>query len=486
MRTGTYRRGYRTNEESSMKKHFDLIAIGAGSGGLAVAEKAAEYGKRVAVIESGRIGGTCVNNGCVPKKVMWHAAQLAHAVDDANGFGVPAQRGATDWGKLVAGREDYIANINRYWDGYVANSGITRISGHARFVDRKTVEVDGTRYSADHIVIATGGQPIVPPLPGADLGITSDGFFALREQPKKVAIIGGGYIGVELAGVLRALGSEVTLVALEERVLETFDPMIGEVLMREMHRQGIVLHLHFQVSGLVKTGSGIALEHADGARLDGFDSVIWAVGRRPNTADLKLEAAGVSMDRGGIVPTDEYQNTNVPGIYAIGDITGRAALTPVAIAAGRRLAARLFLGQAQQRVDYDNIPSVVFSHPPVGVVGLTEPQARATGEKITVYKTDFTPMRYSLAGHGSTTAMKLVCSGEQQRVVGIHLIGDGVDEMLQGFAVALKMGATKADLDNTIPIHPVSAEELVTLKQPEPEHDWEHVQDAGIEWKDAG
>ncbi len=469
-----------------MNKHFDLIAIGAGSGGLAVAEKAAEYGKKVAVIESGRIGGTCVNNGCVPKKVMWYAAQLAHAVDDASGFGVPAQRGATDWGKLVAGRDDYIANINRYWDGYVADSGITRINGHARFVDRHSVEVDGVRYSAEHIVIATGGQPIVPPVPGADLGVTSDGFFALREQPRKVAIVGGGYIGVELAGVLRALGSEVTLVALEERVLETFDPMVGEVLMGEMRRQGIVLHMRYQVSGLLRTESGVALEKVDGACLDGFDSVIWAVGRRPNTADLNLDAAGVRVDRGGIVATDEYQNTNVSGVYAIGDITGRAALTPVAIAAGRRLAARLFLGQKEQRVDYDNIPSVVFSHPPVGVVGQTEPQARETGENITVYQTDFTPMRYSLAGHGSTTAMKLVCSGEEERVVGIHLIGDGVDEMLQGFAVALKMGATKADLDNTIPIHPVSAEELVTLKRPQPQHDREHLQDAGIEWKDAG
>ena len=472
-----------------MNKHFDLIAIGGGSGGLAVAEKAAQYGKRVAVIEAGKMGGTCVNSGCVPKKVMWYAANLAHAADDANGFGVPTTRGRTDWHRLVTGRDNYIAGINSYWDGYVESLGVTRINGHARFVGIKAVAVDGEVYTADHIVVATGGQPIVPPVPGAELGITSDGFFQLREQPGRVAIVGGGYIGVELAGVLQALGSQVTLVALEDRVLEVFDPMIGEVLMNEMRQQGIDLHMSFQVAGLVKTGRGIAMDAVNGERLDGFDTVIWAVGRRPNTGQLALEAAGVEVRVNGIVPTDEYQNTNVPGIYAIGDITGRTPLTPVAIAAGRRLAARLFLDQPDQKVDYGNIPSVVFSHPPVGTVGLTEPQARqaaaCSGEQVTVYKVDFTPMRYSLVSGGAKTAMKLVCSGEDERVVGIHLVGDGVDEMLQGFAVAVKMGARKADLDNTVAIHPVSAEELVTLKVPEPDPLEQHAVDSGIEWKNA-
>jgi glutathione reductase (NADPH) len=468
-----------------MNNHFDLIAIGGGSGGLAVAEKAAEYGKRVAVVEAHKMGGTCVNNGCVPKKVMWYAANLAHAVDDANGFGVPTTRGITDWHKLVSGRDNYIANINDYWDGHVEDCGITRVHGHARFVDANSIEVDGEVYSADHIVIATGGKPIVPPVPGAELGITSDGFFRLQQQPKKVAIIGGGYIGVELAGVLAALGSQVTLAALEERVLEVFEPMISEVLMDEMHKQGIALRMGFQVAGLARTDQGIAMDAANGERLDGFDTVIWAVGRAPNTRELNAEAAGIEMRANGIIPTDEYQNTNVPGIYAIGDITGRTPLTPVAIAAGRRLAARLFLDQPEQKVDYHNIPSVVFSHPPVGTVGMTEVQARDTGEKVSVYKTDFTPMRYSLSQHGMKTAMKLVCSGEDEKVVGIHLIGDGVDEMLQGFAVAVKMGARKADFDNTIAIHPVSAEELVTLKVPEPEPVEHHALDGGIEWKDA-
>ncbi|HOP15913.1 MAG TPA: glutathione-disulfide reductase [Gammaproteobacteria bacterium] len=469
-----------------MNTHFDLIAIGGGSGGLAVAEKAAQYGKRVAVVEPAKMGGTCVNSGCVPKKVMWYAANLAHAVDAANDFGIPAQRGVTDWKKLVAGRQRYIADINRYWDGYVADSDITRIDGSARFVDARTVEVNGRRYSAEHIVIATGGHPIVPRVPGAELGITSDGFFELTEQPRKVAIIGAGYIGVELAGVLRALGSDVSLVALEERVLEAFDDMISAELMAEMRKQGIALHMGFQVAGLAKTDTGIALDASDGERLDGFDRVIWAVGRAPNTRQLTLENAAVEVRANGIVPTDEYQNTNVAGIYAIGDITGRAALTPVAIAAGRRLAARLFAGQVDSRVDYSNIPSAVFSHPPVATVGLTERQAREQQHKVTVYQTDFTPMRHALSAHGVTTAMKLVCSGADERIVGIHLIGDNVEEMLQGFAVAVRMGATKADFDNTIAIHPISAEELVTMKTPQPAPPSHHCVDTGVEWREAG
>lgn len=467
-------------------KHYDLIVIGAGSGGLAVAEKAAEHGKKVAIIEAADIGGTCVNNGCVPKKIMWYAAQLAHAVDDASGFGIPVTRGRTDWQRLVAGREQYIADISSYWSGYVLARGIDRIQGHARFVDAHTVRVSGEHYSADYIVIATGGRPVVPPIPGAELGITSDGFFKLQRQPERVAVIGGGYIGVELAGVLRALGSQVTMVALENRVLEFFDPMISEVLMEEMRKQGIDLHMGFQVAGLSKTDGGVALENSAGECLAGYDCVIWAVGRAPNTRDLGLESAGVETGMNGIVRVDDYNSTNVPGILAIGDVAGKVPLTPVAIAAGRRLAERLFNGQPERRMEYENVPSVVFSHPPIGKVGLTEPQARERyGREVTVYRTQFTPMRHALATRGATTAMKLVYVGEEQRVVGVHIIGDNADEMLQGFAVAVRLGATKADLDNTIAIHPTSAEELVTMKRPEPQPaDDERVDDA-IVWRKA-
>jgi glutathione reductase (NADPH) len=467
-----------------MNRHFDLIAIGGGSGGLAVAEQAAKHGQRVAVVESSKMGGTCVNNGCVPKKLMWYAAHLAQAVDDANGFGVPAQRGTTNWMELVTGRQNYIQNINRYWDDYLETLGITHIQGRARFIGPGEIEVDGQTYGADHIVIATGGQPIVPAIPGAELGISSDGFFALSQQPRHVAVIGGGYIGVELASMLAVLGSQVTIVALETRLLEVFDPIISQVMMREMKKQGIVLERSFQVTGLVKTEAGISLNGHNGQKLDRFDTVIWAVGRAANTLELNLFSAGVEHNNNGIIPTDEFQNTNVAGIYAIGDITGRPALTPVAIAAGRRLADRLFDLQPQSRVDYKNIPSVVFTHPPVATIGLTEPQARQRHKKVTIYQTEFTPMRYALTPDGVTTVMKLICAGSQERVVGIHLIGDNVDEMLQGFAVAMKMGATKADLDNTLAIHPVSAEELVTMKVPVPDQVEHHSIDTQLDLKE--
>jgi len=452
-----------------MDNHFDLIAIGGGSGGLAVAEKAAEHGKRVAIIESNKLGGTCVHVGCVPKKVMWYAANLAQNVRDARDFGVLADLEGVDWETLVSGRQGFIDGILDYWNGYVAGEGITHVHGHARFVDAHTVAVDGTHYTADHIAIATGGRPIVPRVPGAELGITSDGFFQLQAQPKRVCVVGGGYIGVELAGVLRALGSDVTVVALEERVLETFDPIVSETVAHNMVQDGITLQLPFAVASLEQQADGIAVFARDGSVLSGFDTVLWAVGRAPNTADLNLEAAGVDVLPNGVVLTDAFQNTTATGVYALGDITGRSPLTPVAIAAGRRLADRLFNDQPERRVEYENIPTVVFAHPPVGSVGLTEAEARDSGQKVTVYQTRFQPMRYALNRHGPRTAMKLVCVGDEERVVGIHMVGDGVDEMLQGFAVAVKLGATKADFDNTVAIHPVSAEELVTLKEPHPD-----------------
>ncbi len=452
-----------------MDKQFELIVIGGGSGGLAVAEKAAQFGKRVALIESAQLGGTCVNNGCVPKKVMWYAAHVAHAVDDAADFGIAVTRGDTDWQKLVKGRERYISNIHRYWNGYVRDQRITHIQGHARFFGPHQVAVNDDIISADHIVIATGGKPLVPDIPGAELGISSDGFFQLTKQPERVAVIGGGYIGVELAGMLRALGSAVTLLVREPRMLAHFDPMISDALSDEMCQQGIHVYTQVNVAALANSAEGIVVTASDQQVLAAYDCVIWAVGRKANTDALGLATTGVNRLANGMIPVDEYQNTNVAGVYAIGDVTGKAALTPVAIAAGRKLAERLFNGASDKKVGYDNIPSVVFSHPPIATLGLTEAQARERfGGLTTIYKSIYTPMRYALSARGSKTAMKLVCAGETERIVGIHLIGDNVDEMLQGFAVAVKMGATKADFDNTIAIHPTSAEELVTMKTPEP------------------
>jgi len=467
-------------------QHYDLICIGGGSGGLAAAEKAAALGAMVVLIDPRPLGGTCVNDGCVPKKLMWFAAEHARAADEAPAFGIPVQRGRTDWGTLVADRERYVRGINEYWDGYVSERGITRIQGYARFIDARTVAVDGEPISADHILITTGSRPIVPPLPGAELGITSDGFFELSEQPRRVAVIGGGYIAVELSGVLNALGSDVTLFAMEDRLLERFDPMIGAMLEREMHRQGIRVHTGFRVAALSRDAGGIRVRSATGPAPAGFDTVIWAVGRRPNTQGLALEAAGVDTAPGGFIAVDAFENTRVPGIHAVGDVTGKMPLTPVAIAAGRRLAERLFGGRTDSRVDYGNIPTVVFAHPPIGTIGLTEDEARRRhGRDVTVYSSEFTPMRHALSPDGATTAMKLVCVGDEERIVGLHIVGDGADEMLQGFAVAVKMGATKADFDNTIAIHPTSAEELVTMKVPAAVSEVHHGMDDGLEWRET-
>ena len=449
-----------------MSKHYDLIAIGGGSGGLSVAERAAKYGAKTAVIEKGLMGGTCVNVGCVPKKVMWYAGMLSHALDDAKGYGFGVKRLGHDWGKLVEGRQAYIKGINDWYHTYLSDSNIDEISGEAEFVDARTLQVNGEQFTADHIVIAPGTTPVVPDIPGAELGMTSDGFFALNEPPRRIAVVGSGYIAVEIAGLLRALGCDVTLIIRSEVVLRGFDAMLRTVLMEEMVEAGINMMSSMQIEKVIREDDeSLSLHCNHGHVLSGFDEVLWAIGREPLTADLALSAAGVEVDSRGYIPTDEFQNTNVSNIYAVGDVTGRAALTPVAIAAGRRLADRIFDNQADRKLDYTDIPTVVFSHPPIGTVGLSEEQARKEhGEAVKVYTSQFTPMYNALTEHKTQTAMKLVCVGAQEKVVGIHIIGLGADEMLQGFAVALKMGATKKDLDDTVAIHPSSAEEFVTMR----------------------
>lgn len=449
-----------------MTKHYDLIALGAGSGGLSVAERAARYGARCAVIERGPLGGTCVNVGCVPKKVMWFGAGLAHALEDAAGYGFSLGAHSFEWAALKSARDRYVHGINDWYHTYLADSAIDEIVGEARFIDARTVEVAGQRYTADHIVIATGGYPSVPDLPGAELGITSDGFFALTDLPRRVAVVGSGYIAVELAGVLNALGSDVTLLLRRETLLRGFDAMLRESLMEEMLNAGVNILAGTQVAAVTRQADGtLCIECGNGQRLEGFDQLIWAIGRTPATAGLNLAAAGVETDADGYVPSNAYEETNAPGIYAVGDVNGKVALTPVAIAAARRLADRLFGGMTDRHLSYELIPTVVFSHPPIGTVGLTEEQARERhGDSVKIYSTRFTPMYHAISGRRERTAMKLVTVGAQEKVVGCHIIGLGADEMLQGFAVALRMGATKRDLDDTVALHPTSAEELVTLR----------------------
>ena len=445
-------------------QEFDYLVVGGGSGGVATARRAAEYGAKVALVEGARLGGTCVNVGCVPKKVMWYAASFAHGLDRAAGLGFDVRKEGFDWPTLKRNRDAYIQRLNGIYGTMLEKSGVTQLHGWGRLVEAGVVEVDGTRYRARHIVIAPGGKPDVPPVPGAELGITSDGFFELEDLPKRVAIVGAGYIAVELAGVLRALGAEVTMLIRGPQVLRPFDAMLREGLMEIMSAEGIVLRTKTQAKAVHKNADGSLKIDLDSGEALEVDTLIWATGRTPNTAELGLDAAGVECRQDGSVVVDAFQNTNVAGIYALGDITGQAELTPVAIAAGRALAARLFLGERDSKLAPRHVPSVIFTHPPIGTVGMTEEDARRIHASVRVYTTRFTSMYYALAEHRVPTRMKLVCAGADEVVVGLHILGEGADEILQGFAVALELGATKRDFDRTLAIHPTSGEELVTMR----------------------
>jgi glutathione reductase (NADPH) len=443
-----------------------LIVLGGGSGGLAAAQRAAEYGARVALFEPGPLGGTCVNVGCVPKKVMWYAAEVGDSIEQAPHYGFRVRGEGHDWGGLKRGRDAYVHRLNEIYKRNLDRKGITFVAERAQFIGPKELRSDGGgMYGAEHVIIATGGRPSIPQVPQAELGLTSDGFFELDALPRRVAIVGSGYIAVELAGVLRALGSQVSMFMRFDRPLRDFDRMISEQVMRGMAGAGIEL-VRDAVPRAATGPAPIGIEFEDGRHARGFDTLIWAVGRTPNTADLGLPEAGVEVSAQGHVVVDGYQNTSAAGVYAIGDVTGQAELTPVAIAAGRRLADRVFDAQTERKLAYDLIPTVIFSHPPAGSVGLTEEQAteRYGEEQICVYTTEFVPMFNALTEDKPRTAMKLIAAGAEERIVGCHIVGRGADEMLQGFAVALRMGARKRDLDDTVAIHPTSAEELVTMR----------------------
>ncbi|MEE8220791.1 MAG: glutathione-disulfide reductase [Woeseiaceae bacterium] len=448
-----------------MKKKFDLIVIGGGSAGLAHAQRAAEHGADVAVIENGLLGGTCVNVGCVPKKVMWYSASYARSVRLAADYGFDLTVNGHDWSALKQRRDAYVARLNGIYQENLDKRNVELIRGTGDFVNKNSIRVESDDYRADNIVIATGGRPIVPRIHGAELGITSDGFFELPDRPERVALAGSGYVAVELSGVFNALGSDTTVLVRQDGMLRSFDQMLRDEQHKAMQQDGIQLETGVVPHALERTSGGLKLIAEDGREFGTFDSIVWAVGRAPNTEYLRLDAAGVAADGYGFVPVDDYQATNVDNIFALGDVTGREALTPVAIAAGRRLADRLYGGIADRHLEYRFIPTVVFAHPPIGTVGMTEADARAEfGDDVRVYESRFTPMLYALGEHKEPSAMKLVTSGQEEKIVGCHVIGDGADEMMQGFSVAVRMGATKKDFDDTVAIHPTSAEEFVTMR----------------------
>ena len=472
---------------------FDLLVIGAGSGGIASARRAASYGANVAVVEMGRLGGTCVNVGCVPKKVMFNAATISEMLHDMHHYGFESSEAVQfDWGYIQRSRDAYVARLNEIYDTNLSNSGVTTLTGKASLAKDANGNVEvivspsdndsennssQQRYRAKHILIATGGAPTIPS--GDESvkrhSINSDEFFELQSLPKKAVVVGAGYIAVELAGILQALGSDTSLVLRKEKALRNFDEMLSDALDVEMQRQGINIFRNTMGVSRIKYDESSGLKQIilnNGEVINDVDVVIMAAGRSPLVDSLGLHDVGIQQKDGGYIEVNEYSETSVDRVYAVGDVCGNVELTPMAIAAGRRLADRLFSGHpdlAHAKVSYDNVPTVVFSHPPIGTIGLTEDEAieKYGEENIKVYRSKFTNLYYGPfaiePSQKPKTCMKLVCAGKSELVVGLHVVGQAADEMLQGFGVAMKMGATKADFDSCIAIHPTAAEEFVTL-----------------------
>ncbi|CAB4255794.1 similar to Saccharomyces cerevisiae YPL091W GLR1 Cytosolic and mitochondrial glutathione oxidoreductase, converts oxidized glutathione to reduced glutathione [Maudiozyma barnettii] len=464
-------------------KHYDYLVIGGGSGGVASARRAASYGAKTLLIEGKAMGGTCVNVGCVPKKIMWYASDLANRVQQANEYGLYqdfdlSKKNLTfNWPQFKEKRDAYVHRLNGIYERNMTKEGVEFVYGWAKFNKDGNVEVkerdsgNTAIYSASHILIATGGQAIQPTdIPGYEYGTNSDGFFRLAKQPKNVVIVGAGYIGIELTGVFHGLGSNAHLVIRGETVLRKFDESIQHTVTDHYVDSGINVHKLSKIQKVEKdskTGKlTVYLDH-DGEIIEDVDELIWTVGRK-SLLGIGTEEAGIKLNERGQVIVDEYQNTNVPNIYSLGDVVGNIELTPVAIAAGRKLSNRLFGPEEfkNEKMDYTNVPSVVFSHPEAGSIGLSEDAAvkQYGAENLKIYNTKFTAMYYSMLTEKSPTRYKLICAGPEEKVVGLHLIGDSSAEMLQGFGVAIKMGATKKDFDSVVAIHPTSAEELVTLR----------------------
>lgn len=452
-----------------MGTHYDYLVIGGGSGGIASANRAGEHGAKVGLIEAKDLGGTCVNLGCVPKKVMWYVAKLMGEFDlYGEGYGLEFSENPTlNYKKLKENRDKYIQFLHTAYQRGLDNNNVEYIKGYGKIIDNNTVDVDGIEYTADNILIATGGRPKRLNIPGAEYGIDSDGFFDLEELPESIAVIGGGYIGVEISGLLRTFGVDAHVFEFLPSVLATFDPIITEGYMEIAEREGFAdtIHAGASVTKVEKNGEKYTLHFEDGSTHE-TDLVLWATGRAPNVEKIGLENVGVELDETGHIKVDKYQNTTAENIYAVGDVLGKLNLTPVAIAAGRQLSERLFNNKENAHLDYSNVPSVVFTEPAIGTIGLTEEEADSEYGKdnIKVYKSVFTSMHSSISENRQKSYMKLICAGEDEKVVGLHGIGQGMDEMLQGFGVAIKMGATKADFDSVVAIHPTAAEEFVTMR----------------------
>ncbi|MBK3748029.1 glutathione-disulfide reductase [Stutzerimonas balearica] len=449
-----------------MAYDFDLFVIGAGSGGVRAARFAAGYGARVAVAESRYLGGTCVNVGCVPKKLLVFGAHYAEDIGQAQGYGWTIDGATFDWSSLIANKNQEIQRLNGIYRNLLVDSGVSLFEAHARLVDAHTVEVAGQRYSAEHILVATGGWPFVPEIPGHEHAITSNEAFYLERLPRRVLVVGGGYIAVEFASIFHGCGADTKLLYRGELFLRGFDGSLRDHIKDELIKKGMDLQFKSDIARIDKLADGSLLATLEDGRTLEADCIFYATGRRPMLDGLGLAELGIELDERGFIAVDEEYRTSVPSVLAIGDVIGRVQLTPVALAEGMAVARRLFKPEEYRKVDYALIPTAVFSLPNMATVGLTEEQARERGYKVTVYESRFRPMKLTMTQSLERSLMKLVVDAQSDRVLGCHMVGPDAGEIMQGLAVALKAGATKRVFDETLGIHPTAAEEFVTMRTP--------------------
>ncbi len=446
------------------KFDYDLFVIGAGSGGVRAARMSSSFGARVAITEDRYLGGTCVNVGCVPKKLLVYASHFSEDFENARGFGWKVDTTDFNWQQLIKNKNTEIERLNGVYAKILDSNGVERFEGHGTLVDEHTVTINGKNYSAERILIATGGWPSIPDIPGKEHVISSNEVFFLETLPEKIVIVGGGYVAVEFAGIFNGLGVDTTLLYRGPLFLRGFDHDVREFLAEEMQKKDIRLKFETNIDSIEKTDNQLLATLTDGSTLAG-DQILYATGRKPNTAGMGIESLGIKLDKNAAIIVNEQYQTNLPSIYAVGDVTNRVNLTPVALAEGMFLARRLYNNETSA-VEYENIPTCVFSQPNIGTVGLTEEEARDSYDQIDIYKSSFTPMKHTLSGDDEKTFMKLIVDKKSDLVIGVHMVGPEAGEIIQGIGIALKAGASKTDFDKTIGIHPTTAEEFVTMREP--------------------